>query len=129
MKSIYYFVKFDYKARLDSIYVNILGSQEDQESFQVSENVIIDIDSEKIPLQFKIVDASVLFQEKKSLLKNLSNVKIDLKVDSKSVNFKGQIDFAIDNDILRKEIDVTAPNDIKMPEMEGTYAAGRSFWY
>ena len=67
LKSIYYFVKFDYKARLDSIYVNILGSQEDQESFQVSENVIIDIDSEKIPLQFKIVDASVLFQEKKSL--------------------------------------------------------------
>jgi hypothetical protein len=107
--------------------VNILGSQEDQESFQVSENVIIDINSEKIPLQFKIVDASVLFQEKKSLLKNLSNVKIDLKVDSESVHFKGQIDFAIDNDILRKEIDVTAPNDIKMPEMKGTYAAGRSF--
>ncbi|MDO9044801.1 MAG: hypothetical protein Q7U35_05775 [Methanobacteriaceae archaeon] len=127
MKSSYHFVKFDYKARLDSIYVNILGSQESQESFQVSENVIIDINSEKIPVQFKIVDASVLFQEKKSLLKNLSNVKIDLKIDSEFVHFKGQIDFAIDNDILSKEIDVTAPNDIKISEMQGTYAAGRSF--
>lgn len=127
MKSSYYFVKFDYKARLDSIYVNILGNQENEESFQVSENVIMDINSEKVPVRFKIVDASIIFQEKKSLLKNLSNVKIDLMVDSDSVHFKGQIDFAIDNDILEKNIDVTAPNDMKIPEMKGTYAAGRSF--
>lgn len=127
MKSSYCFVKFDYKARLDSIYVNILGNQENKESFEVSEHVIIDVDSNKIPAQFRIVDASVIFQEKKSLLKNLSNVKIDLKVDSDSVNFKAQVDFAIDNDILEKNIDVTVPNDIKMPEMKGTYTAGRSF--
>jgi hypothetical protein len=127
LKSSYYFVKFDYKARLDSIYVNILGNQENEESFQVSENVIMDINSEKVPVRFKIVDASIIFQEKKSLLKNLSNVKIDLMVDSDSVHFKGQIDFAIDNDILEKNIDVTAPNDMKIPEMKGTYAAGRSF--
>lgn len=127
MKSSYYFVKFDYKARLDSIYVNILGNQENDESCQVSENVIIDINSDKVPVRFRIVDASIIFQEKKSLLKNLSNVKIDLMVDSDSVHFKGQIDFAIDNDILEKNIDVTATNDMKMPEMKGTYAAGRSF--
>ncbi len=128
MKSNYYIVKFDYKARLDSIYINILGNlKKTQGSLDVSDNVIIDLDAENNPVLFKIVDASVIFQEKKNFFKNISQVKIDLKVDSDSINFNGQFYFSIDNEVLEKIVEVTIPNEIKMPETQGTYTAGKSF--
>lgn len=128
MKSNYYIVKFDYKARLDSIYINILGNlKKTQDTLAVSDNVIIDLDAENNPVLFKIVDASVIFQEKKNFFKNISQVKIDLKVDSDSINFNGQFYFSIDNEVLEKNVEVTIPNEIKMPETKGTYTAGRSF--
>jgi len=128
MKSNYYIVKFDYKARLDSIYINILGNlKKTQDTLAVSDNVIIDLDAENNPVLFKIVDASVIFQEKKNFFKNISQVKIDLIVDSDSINFNGQFYFSIDNEVLEKNVEVTIPNEIKMPETKGTYTAGRSF--
>jgi hypothetical protein len=128
MKINYYIIKFDYKARLDSICINILGNlKKKQESLSVSDNVIIDLDDEKNPVLFRIADVSVLFQEKKNFFKNISQVKIDLKSDSDSITFKGLFQFSIDNEVLEKKLDITIPNDIKMPEMQGTYTAGRSF--
>ncbi len=128
MKINYYIIKFDYKARLDSICINILGNlKKKQESLSVSDNVIIDLDDEKNPVLFRIADVSVLFQEKKNFFKNISQVKIDLKSDSDSIAFKGLFQFSIDNEVLEKKLDITIPNDIKMPEMQGTYTAGRSF--
>lgn len=128
MKSNYYIVKFDYKARLDSIYINILGNlKKTQDTLAVSDNVIIDLDAENNPVLFKIVDASVIFQEKKNFFKNISQVKIDLIVDSDSINFNGKFYFSIDNEVLEKNVEVTIPNEIKMPETKGTYTAGRSF--
>lgn len=128
MKINYYIIKFDYKARLDSICINILGNlKKKQESLSISDNVIIDLDDEKNPVLFRIADVSVLFQEKKNFFKNISQVKIDLKSDSDSITFKGLFQFSIDNEVLEKKLDITIPNDIKMPEMQGTYTAGRSF--
>lgn len=128
MKINYYIIKFDYKARLDSICINILGNlKKKQESLSISDNVIIDLDDEKNPVLFRIADVSVLFQEKKNFFKNISQVKIDLKSDSDSIAFKGLFQFSIDNEVLEKKLDITIPNDIKMPEMQGTYTAGRSF--
>lgn len=128
MKLNYYIVKFDYKARLDSICINILGNlKKKEESFSVSDNVIIDLDAEKNPVLFRIADVSVIFQEKKNFFKNISQVKIDLKVDSDSITFNGLFHFSIDNEVLEKKLDVTIPNEIKMPEIQGTYTAGRSF--
>ncbi len=128
MKLNYYIVKFDYKARLDSICINILGNlKKKEESFSVSDNVIIDLDAEKNPVLFRIADVSVIFQEKKNFFKNISQVKIDLKVDSDSITFNGLFQFSIDNEVLEKKLDITIPNEIKMPEMQGTYTAGRSF--
>lgn len=128
MKKNYYIVKFDYKARLDSIYINILGNlKKTQESLDVSDNIIIDLDAEKKPVLFRIVDVSTIFQEKKNFFKNISQAKIDLNVDSDSINFNGQFQFSIDNEVLEKTLEVTIPNEIKMPEMNGTYSAGRSF--
>ena len=128
MKINYYIIKFDYKARLDSICINILGKlKKKQESLSISDNVIIDLDDEKNPVLFRIADVSVIFQEKKNFFKNISQVKIDLKSDSDSITFKGLFQFSIDNEVLEKKLDITIPNDIKMPEMQGTYTAGRSF--
>jgi hypothetical protein len=128
MKLNYYIVKFDYKARLDSICINILGNlKKKEESFSVSDNVIIDLDAEKNPVLFRISDVSVIFQEKKNFFKNISQVKIDLKVDSDSITFNGLFQFSIDNEVLEKKLDITIPNEIKMPETLGTYTAGKSF--
>lgn len=128
MKINYYIIKFDYKARLDSICINILGNlKKKQESLSISDNVIIDLDDEKNPVLFRIADVSLIFQEKKNFFKNISQVKIDLKSDSDSITFKGLFQFSIDNEVLEKKLDITIPNDIKMPEMQGTYTAGRSF--
>lgn len=128
MKINYYIIKFDYKARLDSICINILGNlKKKQQSLSISDNVIIDLDDEKNPVLFRIADVSVIFQEKKNFFKNISQVKIDLKVDLDSITFKGLFQFSIDNEVLEKTLDITIPNEIEMPEMKGSYTAGRSF--
>jgi uncharacterized protein YuzE len=127
MTSKYYLIKFDYRAQLDSVYISVLGVKGRSETLQVSENLVIDLDSEKIPSRFRIAEASTLFQEKVNLLKKLSQVKIILKADSESIAFEGQFEFLIDNVILDKKLEVTIPNDIKMPEMVANYIAGKSF--
>ncbi|MDZ4171868.1 MAG: hypothetical protein U1C19_06840, partial [Methanobacteriaceae archaeon] len=62
MKSKYYLIKFDYRAQLDSVYISVLGVKGRSETLQVSENLVIDLDSEKIPSRFRIAEASTLFQ-------------------------------------------------------------------
>lgn len=127
MKSSYYIIKFDYKARLDSIYVNILGKTDETDSLQVSENVMVDLNAEKIPVRFRIIDVSNVFQEKKSFLKNIKDVDIDFEVDKESIHFRGRFEFEIDNNVFEKNIDVDAPNDFKMQDMKGNYKAGMTF--
>jgi uncharacterized protein YuzE len=127
MTSKYYLIKFDYRAQLDSVYISVLGVKGRSETLQVSENLVIDLDSEKIPSRFRIAEASTLFQEKVNLLKKLSQVKIILKADADSIDIEIQFEFLIDNVILDKKLEVTIPNDIKMPEMVGNYIAGKSF--
>lgn len=124
MKNNYFIVKFKYRARSDAICIRILGDPNYKESFEISPNLKIYFDDEKNPMAFKVSDPAELLElNKKNLLKKISEVRVELDVDDKSISFCGRFFLTIDNDKIEKPFKIESPNDINIPEIHSNFTS------
>ncbi|MCK9152257.1 hypothetical protein [Methanobacterium alcaliphilum] len=124
MKNNYYIVKFKHKARSDSICIRVLGDPDYKESFEIEPHLKIYFNHEKKPMAFKISDPSLLLElNKKNLLKAISEVQAEIKIDEKSISFCGRFYLSIDNDKIEKPFKIESPNTKGIPEIHSNFTS------
>ena len=81
-------VVYDYDSKGDSLFIYCVEDYEYEVSFELDNDIILDIDSEGQPVAFEFLNASKIFNLDKGFFKNLAKISIRLIVTEKKIDLK-----------------------------------------
>lgn len=111
----------EYDKQSDTLYLRVVDPYQYKESIELADNIILDFDSENIPVALEILDASKYFHVKPYALRNFAlDMKIYIQTDKITLNAK----FIISTHHKKEEVPVNVGtiNDIELPTMQTSYA-------
>ncbi|MCQ2961803.1 MAG: DUF2283 domain-containing protein [archaeon] len=90
-------VVYDYDSKGDSLFIYYVEDYEYEVSFELDNDIILDIDSEGQPVAFEFLNASKIFNLDKGFFKNLAKISIRLIVTEKKIDLKVQLIVPVHN--------------------------------
>ena len=90
-------VVYDYDSKGDSLFIYCVEDYEYEVSFELDNDIILDIDSEGQPVAFEFLNASKIFNLDKGFFKNLAKISIRLIVTEKKIDLKVQLIVPVHN--------------------------------
>jgi len=111
----------EYDKQSDTIYLRVVDPYQYKESIELADNIILDFDSENIPVALEILDASKYFRVKPYALRNFA---LDMKIHIQSDKITLKAKFIISTHHKKEEVPVNVGtiNDIELPTMQTSYA-------
>ena len=75
-------LEFSYDTDVDSIFINIVDEYVYKESIELEEGIILDFDTNGIPVALEILDISSLFGIDKISFENIQDIQMKIKINS-----------------------------------------------
>lgn len=121
MEPKYFEVIKKYDAQSDSLYIHIDNEYEYQESIEMSNNVILDFDSNSMPVALEVLDASKFFNVNKLALKRQFKTQIRIRIKEDSIHLNAVFKFLVHNKEYTSPLVQDTINDINAPLLETSF--------
>lgn len=108
-------IEFDYDRQNDSLFVYRNIDYEYNVSLELDENIILDFDKDGVPVAFEFLNATNLFNMKKTDFNNLVRLKIKIDINEDQITVSIQINVAIHNKQINHNINRVASNLQNIP--------------
>ena len=109
-------LEFSYGIDVDSIFINIVDEYVYKESIELEEGIILDFDTNGIPVALEILDISSLFGIDKISFENIQDIQMKIKINS-CINLELIMVLLVKDRKVKQELDKFIKNDINLPEM------------
>lgn len=90
-------VVYDYDSKGDSLFIYCVEDYEYEVSFELDNDIILDIDSEGQPVAFEFLNASKIFNLDKSYFNNLAKITIQSNITEEAINLRVQLIVPVHN--------------------------------
>lgn len=107
-----------YDPSFDVLGIRITDDYEYKTSVELSNDVILDFDTNNIPVALEIINASRFLKMSKSHLGHINMIKMKVHVDDKSICLKVSIAVNIHKHEQIQSIDTFTSNDTAIPSIE-----------
>lgn len=115
-------IKEHYDPIADSLYIRIIDDYEYLESIDLGENVILDFDKNHVPVALEIVDASRKLNVNPFSLKRIIEVTMQIRIKEETIKLHANLSVPVHNKQLKKPVDITAINDMDIPQIQTNFA-------
>lgn len=121
MKKHFFKMINEYDKQSDTLYLRVVDPYQYKESIELADNIILDFDSENIPVALEILDASKYFRVKPYALRNFA-LDMNIHIQSDKITLKAKFIISTHNKKEEVPVNVGTINDIELPTMRTSYA-------
>lgn len=87
-------------------------------SLELTEDIIVDFDSEGYPRAFEFLNASKLFKLDKFNLMHIKKINVTIKVTSKLIELNILLVANLNNKDMRSSLEKSLVNNVNLPELD-----------
>ncbi|NYB51205.1 MAG: DUF2283 domain-containing protein [Methanobacteriaceae archaeon] len=110
-------VNYNYDGEVDALFIHLKKDFSYATSVELNENVILDFDSNSLPVALEILNASKILKTTKFSLRNIQQIRMRVNVDCRSISLKLNLTVAIHHMNQTQKVNTFTSNDIGIPSM------------
>jgi hypothetical protein len=104
-----------YEYHSDTLGIRVTNKYKYKESVELKKGLILDFSSDNVPVALEILDASKLLRIKKSALRNITNVRMNINISDDLISLDLSISALLRNKLLSGVTKGMAVNEHNMP--------------
>jgi uncharacterized protein YuzE len=111
-------VDYKYDREVDALFIHVKKDFSYATSVELDDNVILDFDSNSVPVVLEILNASKILNTTKFSLRNIQKIKMNVNVNDESIGLKLDINVLTSNRNQTQKVDTFTSNDIGIPSIQ-----------
>lgn len=111
-------VDYKYDGDVDALFIHVKKEFSYATSVELDDNVILDFDSNSVPVVLEVLNASEIFNTTKFSLENIQKIKMNVNVSGESISLKLDLTVLIDNRKATQKVNTFTSNDMGIPSTQ-----------
>lgn len=109
-------VDYNYDGEVDALFIRVRKDFSYAASVELNDNVILDFDSNNVPVVLEILNASKILNTTKFSLSNIQKIKMNVDVSDESIGLKLDLNVLTHNQT--QKVDTFTSNDTGIPPIQ-----------
>lgn len=111
-------VDYKYDGEVDALFIHVKKDFSYATSVELDDNVVLDFDTNSVPVVLEILHASKILNTTKFSLRNIQKIKMNVNVNDESISLKLDLNVLIHNRNQTQKVDTFTSNDIGIPSIQ-----------
>lgn len=111
-------VDYKYDGEVDALFIHVKKDFSYATSVELDDNVILDFDSDNVPVVLEILNAFKILNTTRFSLGNIQKIKMNVNVNDESISLKLNLNVLTSNRNQTQKVDTFTSNDIGIPSIQ-----------
>jgi len=112
----------DYDYLNDSLFLYVKHEHDYKASMELGNNIILDFDTEYVPVALEILDASKVLGIDKFALKRDFGLDMQIGINQDSITISATFKVFKHQKLINAPVNATIPNNMNLPDMQSSFA-------